>query len=451
MKMAEFVEIPFKKDKELGESRRQAVARPISMGNKFKTNLKLKEEYHKFIREYIDLGHMTKADDKEKGKYHLPHQAVIRENNLTTKLRVVFDASAKTSNGRSLNDIMCTGPKLQRDIFDIILKWRLWQVVITADVEKMFRQIKISKKDQPYHRILWRENQKEKIDEYELTTVTYGTASAPYLAVRTLIEIANKCPIEKLQTIIKEDFYMDDLMTGADSVEECEYIQRNISKHLEEFGFHLRKWLSNHNSITNNISNNGDNEIIQIKENEAVKTLGLHWDPQKDQFKINFKNSKSVTKRSVLSQLAQIFDPLGWLSPIIIVAKLYIQKLWSLQSNWDNQLTEDLQKEWMHFIEKLCLIENVRIPRWIGTCMVSQIQIHGFCDASERAYAAAIYIKKGNSVQLLTAKTKVNPLKNRKTIPKLELCAAHLLAKLISKVTKPLLLIIQSMHGVILL
>uniref|UniRef100_A0A0A1WIS4 RNA-directed RNA polymerase n=1 Tax=Zeugodacus cucurbitae TaxID=28588 RepID=A0A0A1WIS4_ZEUCU len=384
----------FHSKKELGESRKQAVARLISMENKFKSNNKLKEEYNKFIKEYIDLGHMRKVDENQKGKYYLPHQAVIKENNITTKLRVVFDASAKASNGRSLNDIMCTGPKLQGDIFDIILKWRLWEIVITADVEKMFRQIKIAKKDQEYHRIVWRENNMQKMDEYELTTVTYGTASASYLAVRKLIEIANKCPNKKLQKIIKEDFYMDDLMTGADSV--------------QEFGFHLRKWLSNHNSITENISNTGDNEIIQIKENEAVKTLGLHWDPQKGQFqfKINIKNSKSITKRSVLSQLAQIFDPLGWLSPIIVVAKLYIQKLWSLQSSWDNLLSEDLQKEWMQFIENLNLIENVRIPRWIGTYMDSQIQIHGFCDASERAYAAVIYIKKGTMLNFQQQKQK---------------------------------------------
>ncbi|XP_049315839.1 uncharacterized protein LOC125779244 [Bactrocera dorsalis] len=103
------VEIPFKKHKELKESRKKAVARIISMEKKFS---KLKEEYIKFIKEYIDLGHMRKVDDKQKGKYYFPHQAVIPENNITTKLRVVFDASAKTSNGRSLNDIMCTGPKL---------------------------------------------------------------------------------------------------------------------------------------------------------------------------------------------------------------------------------------------------------------------------------------------------------------------------------------------------
>lgn len=89
---------------------------------------------------------MRKVDENQKGKYYLPHQALIRENNITTKLRVVFDSPAKTSNSWSLNAIMCTGPKLQRDIFDIILKWRLWEIVITADVEKMFMQIKIAKK-----------------------------------------------------------------------------------------------------------------------------------------------------------------------------------------------------------------------------------------------------------------------------------------------------------------
>ncbi|XP_039969957.1 uncharacterized protein LOC120781801 [Bactrocera tryoni] len=226
------VEIPFKEDKDLGDSRKQAVARLVSMENKFQKSNKLKEDYHQFINEYKDLGHMVKANDHLKGKYYLPHHAIIRENSLTTKLRVVFDASAKSSNGKSLNDIMFSGPKLQRDIFDIFLKWRLWKVVITADVEKMFRQIKIAEKDREYHRILWRESPLNKIEEYKLTTVTYGTASAPYLAVRTLFEIANKCPNKRLQTLIKEDFYMDDLMTGADSVKQCQAIQEGISNHL---------------------------------------------------------------------------------------------------------------------------------------------------------------------------------------------------------------------------
>ncbi|XP_050340314.1 uncharacterized protein LOC126766606 [Bactrocera neohumeralis] len=251
----------------------------------------------------------------------------------------------------------------------------------------MFRQIKIAEKDREYHRILWRESPLNKIEEYKLTTVTYGTASAPHLAVRTLFEIANKCSNKQLQTLIKEDFHMDDLMTGADSVKQCQAIQEGISNHLQIFGFHLRKWLSNCSSITRNIKAKEDNEIIQIKKNEAVKTLGLYWDPKQDefQFRINLTNAKKTTKRSVLSQLAQIFDPLGWLSPITIIAKLFIQKLWMQQSDWDEQLSESLQSEWSIFLENIKDLENVRIPRWIETHLQSEVEIHGFGDAPGKA------------------------------------------------------------------
>lgn len=206
---------------------------------------------------------------------------------------------------------------------------------------------------------------------------------------------------------------MDDLMTGGDSVNQCIMIQKEISKHLQLFGFHLRKWLSNCDNITKNITTMGENEIIQIKENEAVKTLGLYWDPKKDQFqfKINLGMPKKMTKRSILSQIAQIFDPLGWLSPITVVAKLYMQKLWIEKAGWDEQLSDDLQNEWKLFIDTVGILEEVRIPRWIETNMECEVEIHGFGDTSEKAYAAVIYVKVGDSVKLLTAKTKVNPLK----------------------------------------
>ncbi|XP_037959441.1 uncharacterized protein LOC119688851 [Teleopsis dalmanni] len=175
------VKLPLKKDATLDESRNQAMARFLNQEKKMSNEKRT--EYIKFMQEYEQKGHMEKVKDNTIGKYYLPHQAVIRESSRTTKLRVVFDASAKSTNGKSLNDIMMTGPRLQQDIFDILMKWRLWKFVASADVEKMFRQIKIAREDQDYQRILWRENAREKIMEYRLTTVTYGTAAAPFLAV----------------------------------------------------------------------------------------------------------------------------------------------------------------------------------------------------------------------------------------------------------------------------
>ena len=125
---------------------------------------------------------------------------------------MVFDASAKSSNGRRLNDILHTGPKLQHDIFEILIIWRLWQYLVTADVEKMFRQLNVAKEDQTYQMILWRTDVRRPIEEYKLKTVTYGTACAPFLAKRSLLEIANECKETnpRVYTIIKDNLYMDD-------------------------------------------------------------------------------------------------------------------------------------------------------------------------------------------------------------------------------------------------
>ncbi|XP_043867339.1 uncharacterized protein LOC122757838 [Drosophila mojavensis] len=210
-------------DCEKGNSRKQAMARLMQMEKKFKKHPQLFTEYKDFMEQYLKLGHMEPVDTIGKGKYYMPHQAVIRPNSLTTKLRVVFDASAKTTNGLSLNDVMLVGPKIQKDIFDILIKWRQWKYVMTADIEKMYRQIKVAKADQEYQYILWRDDPKMPIKEYKLTTVTYGTSAAPFLAVRCLQELANQhCQgNNQLMRTIKEDFYMDDLITGGDSIEDC--------------------------------------------------------------------------------------------------------------------------------------------------------------------------------------------------------------------------------------
>ncbi|XP_053968405.1 uncharacterized protein LOC128869828 [Anastrepha ludens] len=430
------VNLPFKKKKDLGDSRKQAMARFLNLEKKLASDDNLRKQYVQFMRDYLEMGHMKKASGNNCGKYYLPHQAVIREGSLTTKLRVVFDASAKTTNGSSLNDILLIGPRLQKDIFDIITKWR--QYVLTSDIEKMYRQIKVAESDQDYQRILWREAKEGPIGEYKLQTVTYGTASAPFLATRTLQEIAKSCEPYNylLSNIIKNDFYMDDLMTGADSINECKIIQFEISKQLQKCGFHLRKWMSNNSEIITTIPTNSENEVIKIAEDETIKTLGIQWDPAKDMFgfNMNLSTEKLVTKRKALSDLARIFDPMGWLSPMTVLAKLFIQKLWLMKLNWDELLDENLAKEWQEFMQHVPAIKRIKIPRWFETKNDFKIELHGFADASEKAYAAVVYAKVGSVITIIAGKTKVNPIKNKKTLPKLELCTAHLLSKLLQRI-----------------
>lgn len=143
---------------------------------------------------------------------------------------------------------------------------------------------------------------------------------------------------------------------------------------------------------------------------------------------------EKITKRLALSSLAKIFDPLGWLTPVTITAKLFIQHLWKQQMEWDLPLEESLGVEWRKFKQNLHALKNVKIPRWYQIRPSSTVQLHGFADASEKAYAAVVYLKVDSQISIVAAKSKVNPIKNAKTLPKLELSAAHLLAKLLQKI-----------------
>lgn len=440
------VQIPFKNDREqLGESKKKAVARFLQLEKRFNSDKQLEAEYKQFMGEYLKLDHMKLVEHQNStgNAYYIPHQAVIKEDSDTTKLRVVFDASSKTSNGKSLNDVMYTGPRLQQDLLDILLRWRKHQIVLTADIEKMYRQIKISTDDQSYHRIMWRFSKSEPIQEYQLTTVTYGTASAPYLAIKTLQQLAEdeKAKYPAASKIAKRDFYVDDLLTGAESQKEAKELQKEITSLMKSGGFNIRKWTSN----VPRMDQLKITQSIQLGEkNEGTrKTLGVHWCPTEDvlTYKAKISNSKKATKRNILSEIARIFDPLGILAPIVIKAKILMQELWIGNYSWDEELPAGVKEKWRLFQEQLPAVEEITVPRWIHYKKNQKIELHGFCDASEKAYGAVIYIKSINTeeeeevtVRLLTAKSRVAPVKMKKTLPKLELCAAALLAKMVKKV-----------------
>jgi hypothetical protein len=199
----------------------------------------------------------------------------------------------------------------------------------------------------------------------------------------------------EITRIIREDFYVDYLMTCANSVQECVSLQKRLSKQLEKNWFHFRKWLANKNKIFQEIPKVTENEVFHIDNNEFVKTLGLRWQADTDNFtfNINVNKKKDFTKRKALSDMAKIFDPIGWLTPITVVAKLFIQKLWTMKMSWDQKLDGELLLEWTTFFEQLDRIEDIQLPMWLNIKSESQIQIHGFADASEKAYAAAVYTK----------------------------------------------------------
>lgn len=443
------VTIPLKKSPEaLGDSYEQALYRFLSLERRFNKDPLFKRQYIEFIREYMILGHMTENTNPKNDKYTsyiLPHHGIVRETSLSTKLRVVFDASALTTSGLSFNSIQMIGPTVQDDLISILIRMRQHKFVATADVEKMYRMIDVNETQRQLQQILWRFEPHEKLKQYTLNTVTYGTASAPFLATRCLKQIGIECNDKSIAEVIQRDFYVDDLITGASSERELVSICTGVIKQLESGQFHLRKWYSNHPHIINEILNeNSSDGLLNLSHNEYAKTLGLLWACKNDSllFSVNIKESDHISKRSVLSIMSQIFDPLGLISPCILIAKSILQKLWSSKIMWDEMVPTEILNDWKKFRNSLLYINNIRIPRHILCEFPTAIEIHSFSDASELAYSACVYLRSISnnnnvSVHLVTAKNRVAPLKAT-TIPRLELCGAFLAARLVEKVKSSL-------------
>ncbi|GFX21823.1 integrase catalytic domain-containing protein [Trichonephila clavipes] len=391
--------------------------------------------------------HFVKTHSRdENGRYTvkvaISHSTdAVRDTSCTTKLRVVFDASSKTSSGLSLNDLLMVGPRVQPELFPILIQFRIFSVAICADVEKMFRQIKVHEEDVDWQRILWRDSPTEPIREYRLTTVTYGTSSAPFLSTRTLRQLAideqENYPAASRATL--SHFYVDDLLSGSATKKGAIQLVSELQEMMKRGGFSLRKWVSNDPDVLATIPKElkAVDSKHTIKDDQPVKILGIAWLPDVDKFTftITVNETDVWTKRKVLSEVAKIFDPLGWLAPSVVISKIFLQELWSHHLSWDEELPDSLARQWRTFQEQLPLLTNIKIPRCILISQAIDVQVHGFCDSSEKAYCAVIYIRSKDATQtvvsrLLTSKTRVSPVKPQ-SLPRLELCSALLLANLL--------------------
>ncbi|XP_055906004.1 uncharacterized protein LOC129941403 [Eupeodes corollae] len=439
------VQLPFREDRtSLGSSYEIAKKRLVSIEHKIYRSLPLQRDYCHFIDEYARLDHMCKLDAGkaiQDNVNYIPHHCVLKPDSSTTKLRVVFDASCKTSSGKSLNDILKVGPTLQDDIFTILVRFRTHRFVLMADITQMYRQILVSPKDTNTQCILWRNYKTKAIESYMLKTVTYGTSCAPYLAVRCLRllaeEGAQQFPIGSAITL--RDFYVDNLMSGANDRSEVIQIKEETTNLLLSAGFHLRKWASNDPTIIANVPEEDKESFIVLGDSEVIKALGMGWDPKEDTFRFSYIESPShkSNKRSILSQISQFYDPLGLMNPFIVKAKIFMQTLWKLKLHWDESLPEDLHTQWLEYRNHLNDINQIKIPRYVSTCNINT-QIHGFSDASTKAYGACVYLRTIDedgvvSSNLVCAKSRVAPIAET-TIPRLELCAALLLVELLDRV-----------------
>lgn len=309
----------------------------------------------------------------------------------------------------------------------------------------MFRQIAVHEDDWDLQRILWRE-QDDRLVAYRLITVTYGLNCAPYLALRTVQQLVqdegHRFP--RAITPLTKGRYVEDIFGGADSIVEVKEIIQQLTLLCEAGRFPLQKWSSNCSEVLPESTNKSPSPV-EI-EPALCKILGLVWKPDTDTFHFSTilaTNNVTFTKRTIASEIARLYDLLGLIAPILVRAKIILQELWLAKVGWDEPLPLQLQQRWTTFRQQLLQLEQLSIPRWLGSNGAStSVQFHGFSDASQLAIAAVIYVRVPQDngehlTRLVCSKTKIAPIK-RVTIPRLELTAALLLARLMTKTIQAL-------------
>ena len=445
------VKIPFKVGMDLGESAHRSRARYIQMEKRLESKPKVKKHFHAYIEDQLAAGHVKLADPDVPAKCVLPIQLVINENSLSTPVRPTLDASMKTSNNRSLNDVQMKGPALQSHLGSQIIRGRKGRISVRADMSQMFLHINVQEDDIDYHRFFYRKCAEEPLKQFVCTKVPFGTASASFLAIRTVQQLAEdekeRFPIAS--KILLTNFYVDDLTTSFDCEDEAREAIRQLRGIMAAGGFVLKKWSSNVPSVLREVPKEDllsdlEAQMLGIEEGESKeKILGIRYSSREDDFFYEVKQGpvEVATRRSATSAAAKMFDPPGFLSPVMIVGRMIIQKMWRLgkaEKDWDTPLPEDLNREWIKWQTNLPSVKDMRFPRWLEWekgmtgCLVV------FCDASDQAYGAVVYLRTVRAdgsvnVRWVSSKARVVPLDGKKitpvgkgvelTMPRLELMA----------------------------
>ncbi|CAH2218177.1 jg24405 [Pararge aegeria aegeria] len=441
------------KDDQMPDSYKSAEKRLISIERKMDKDPNLKEEYKRQIQHLLDENYAEEATNEHNSarKWYLPHFSVVHP--LKKKVRIVFDAAAK-SQGKSLNDALLPGPDLLQPLFGVLTRFRQGPIAVAADIKEMFLQIKIIPEDRDSLRFLWRKgNQDTSPKEYRMNTVIFGATSSPSTAIfvknRNAEDFKNQYPDAVLA--IERNHYMDDYLHSFHSEKQLVKIASEVDFIHKKAGFELRGWASNRSYLLQKVTNEGAEKTEIELSNKEEKTLGLRWFTKEDTigFRANLRNTpeevllkkRIPTKREVTSAVMSTFDPLGLASPVLIQGQKLLQSIWRSGISWDGEIEEKDHETWQTYIKNIQLLKTLNIPRCIAPHSTDG-ELHVFTDASETAYAAVAYWRTTNEnsdfhVNLIAGKARVTPLKPV-SIPRLELQAALLGSRLADSLTREL-------------
>ena len=430
----------------LRNNRAAAERRLISLQRKLRADPSLASRYASALQDFESAGFVEGVevtDEVSDPVFYLPHRPVVKESSETTKVRPVFDASARGPNGLSLNDCMHTGPSLLPSMIDVLIRFRRHKVALSADISKAFLQIRVRPEDRDAHRFLVPDAASTARD-LRFTRVPFGNKASPFLLNATLRYHLSKEPPCHVVDELSENLYVDDWLSGADSVEDASLMFAEAREILGRAGMPLNKWNSNERGLLK-LTNEYTGDCLL---SEAGKILGVRWAPESDSFLFDGFTVPSdllPTKRVLLSCIARLYDPLGFMAPVVMTAKILFQDVWRFGASWDDPLQGELAESFTLWLTGLQSLRSWRIPRrltpelrWV---QLSDFELHACCDASEKAYGAAVYLRYRDSnrwhAHLVISRARVAPLK-RLTLPRLELLGALLAARLLATVNQAL-------------
>ena len=431
-----------------------------SLYRKMESNKLFAEAYVKAMNEYKELGVVEVVDHDPQAKlpsrkdvFYLPHRAVWDPSRVSTKLRIVMDASAKTKSGKSLNDMLYAGPPLQLDIVTLLAKFRLRKYVLIGDISKMFLNIIMRTEDRDFLRFLWKEpGESGEPVIFRFNCVVFGAKDSPFQAITCLqklakskLESASCNDLEKrVCNLLLNDVYVDDVIIGGDTEEELIEHRDALQTLLSTGHFFVRKWASNSPIILKQIPEEERAPTVILGEGVSApheticsadtKTLGVGWCPKTDFLTFekysSLKEDNTNTKTAVASLLSRLYDPLGLISPFVLHARFVMKQTFIEGINWKEALPKSLLPEWELWLNQLEGLANLKFPRLVKIGPICEY--HVFCDASERGYGCAVYVRitthsrrnkeSANKYQsyLFMARSRIAPMKPL-TIPRLEL------------------------------
>ena len=395
--------------------------------NKFAKDLNLCNNYDKVFDKYLELEFIEQVPIDPHDGHFLPHHPVVKDS-LTTPVRAVFNASNKCKDQLSLNDCLYTGPSLVSLLYEKLIEFRFNDNVAIADISKAFHRILVHPEHRKYLKfLLYRNN---RLSCYQFTCVPFGVTSSPFILQQVLHHHLSRVNTTFAKELISK-FYVDNLIVTSSDLKELILMKPKIDNLMQNAGMPLQSWISNKPEF---------NENFKLEEPVNQHVLGLNWNVVEDTINVKIPNMEvllnnhTITKRGLLKCSATLFDPLGLLNPLVISLRLLLQEAWKESKKWDEKLSSDLSDN-----IKLTFsgINNFQInfPRMVVS---NSSHLHCFSDASIKAYGCVAYVLDScsNQCNLLTSKVKVAPLKNKLTIPKLELAGLTLSSRLCKTLTK---------------